>query len=440
MDFYVLCRSSGEPGKVKSANTLTNFTNLINPGIVIGNDWEVALTSFFCHNQFKHDDGEFIEISCDLIQPLSRQNRTLACVARPFEIDSTLVNPVYYEPKIREYFPVAVNYISSINIQLWTIKTGSTLSYEKDLQAGQATVVGLHFRPKTMFSNDFVIRVESDARKNAMFPQNTCQKFTAELGQEFIFNAYNNNIEIALASITYKPKFRMLGEEHLTVFQYNPDNPNAVIYEGKIEPFNGETADQYMTYISNVLNIFKTTSQPVNILCSFKQDLATGIRRLYLVANKKCVIQLPYSIMFNLGERNFIPIEGLSQSDAVEKYSYKLILDENTTYNFACPVDPDAFYPDVACLHCDFIQPTLVGNSSQPIIKTFPLEKREKNKNYVTYSTTHPEFYPVSKYDLSFVNFELKDITGKFIPFHDRNSNIIITLLVRNRNKFNQYY
>ena len=435
MDFTVTVLSNADPGSSSKNNTLSNFTNYINPGLVLGSEpWEVALIYFYCHNQFVNNQNDFLEVSCDLILPQNQQSRTIAYIARPKEYNG-IVKPVYYEPAVKEYFPVATTYISSINIQLWTTKEKSNVSYENDLLAGQATVVGLHFRPTNMFSIDHVLRIESDAKKNYMFPNNTCQQFTVELGPEFNFDPNAYNLEVALSSITYKTRFEF---DTLEILQFDEKQPDKQVFAFKAPAFTGSTLTQYINYIENdVLKPLKEKSpKPVEIEISFAKSRSNNNKRLYLVAKTTCIIQFPYSMMLNLGERSFTPIKGISFSDAKTAYSYKLKIGPNNTYTFAAPASPFAFFPDLGFIHCDFIQNNIFGNSDAPILKTFPIQQKDIDTDYVTFSVAHPEFYPVCKYDLSFVHFILKDIVGNPLPFLDKNANTVLTLFIRNKNKY----
>ena len=123
MDFTVTLISNADTNKKEqNSNTLTNFTNVIIPPFAIGVNWEVALISFFCHNQFRHEESDFIEIGCNIVSPLTRQNNSLALIARSKETSISAPKPIFYEPRVREYFPVSTTVIGTVNIQLWTTK------------------------------------------------------------------------------------------------------------------------------------------------------------------------------------------------------------------------------------------------------------------------------------------------------------------------------
>lgn len=441
MDFTITLVSNADTNqKEQSANTLTNFTNVIIPPFTIGVNWEVALVSFFCHNQFIHDSADFVEVGCNLVSPLTRQNNSLALIARTQETSKHAPKPIFYEPRVREYLPVCTTIIGEVNIQIWTTGEGSGRVFQADLLAGQPSLVKLHFRPRTMYSNDFVVRVESDKNKNKMFPDNTCQSFTAEIGREFNFNPGEQDLEVALSSITYKPKFEMKGDAHQRVYQYDVASPKTILYQYDIPAFTGATINDYVSYVNNqVLKPLKNKSKsPVEVTLDYSAP-TSGKRRFGLIAEKECVIQLPYSLMFNMGERSFVPQKGISLSDATSAYSYKLQLNHTKKYEFAAPPDPYAFYPDMAFLHCDFIQENVIGNTSAPILKGFPLTHKAHDMNYHTFQVYTPEYYPVSKFDLSTMSFSLKDITGQYVPFQDKNANVIVTMLIRNRNKYKMY-
>jgi len=438
MDFTITLLSNADSRvfQTNTTNTLSTFSNYIQPAIPLGGNWEFALQSFFCHNQFKKKDAELIEIGCDLLSPISRQNEKIAIFARPKETDGQ-IKSVYYEPSVKNYFPVATNYISNVTVEIWTTKQGSRERNYRDLLGGQPTVVQLHFRPKNMYSPDFVVHVESDKAKNRNYPNNTAVDFRSDIGREFNFNPETSNLEVALSSITYKPEFQMTGELHSKVKQYNLEDTDKVILTKSIKPFSGVSLAQYMDYINKeVVGQFKTADN--EILADFQVSRTEG-KRVKLVSKTKCLIELPYSIMFNLGERSFIPIEGISEKDAGNYYSYKIYLDENHPYVFAAAPNPFAFYPDMAFVYCDFVRNNYIGNKSKPILKSFPINPAQADQDYVTFNVQNPEFYGVSKYDLSSVHFSLKDVSGDNLPFKNLDSNVIITLLIRDRNKYSIY-
>ena len=158
--------------------------------------------------------------------------------------------------------------------------------------------------------------------------------------------------------------------------------------------------------------------------------------RLYIRSNQTIVIQLPYSLMYNMGQRDFVPQEGISRSAAVDEYSFQIEIRAGQRYTFQTTPDPFAFCPLSGFVYCDFIKYNFVGDKSEPLLKEFPLEATNRRNFYVTYSTQNPEYHPLSKFDLSTVQFALRDVTGAPLPFKDKQSNVIITILLRKKTNY----
>ena len=441
MSFYVTVLSNDILNKnyTNSINTLSNFVNTYSPTIDLDGDYEVSLASIFCHNQYSTDSPDFLHICSDLILPIESQSNVICSIARPKAYNGE-TRSIYFEPLIKAYYPVCKNTISSIQIIVKPVNQDLTEN-SASLLAGQPTVVKLHFRKKRMYSPDAVIHVHSKhIRSNELLKDNKAYSFDVSLGRLYNFNPDEVNLEVALGSITYQPKFTLNSNEHLKIQQFDVNNKTKVIWSKVVKPFRGQSIQEYETYIQQeILDSFKLSPDPVELIATLTQD-STGIKKFHVYANKQCVIMFPYALMFNMGERNFVPKEGLSEKDASSNYSYKLTLPgQETPYIFQAGPDPTAFFPDMGFLYCNFIQDVRFGNTSAPIFKSFPIKQYRNGTNYTTYEASTPEYFPLSKYDLTNIHFELKDVTNAFLPFLDNNSNVSLTLFIRNRNKYMNY-
>lgn len=440
MSFYVTLLSNDLRSEefTKTINTLSEFVNTYSPSIILNGKWEVAVASLFCHNQYSTNKPDFLHVSTNLVLPLESQTNVICTIARPKAFQGK-VGHVYYEPLIKEYYPVYMNQISSIKINVKPVNEDFSES-EAKLLAGQPTIVKLHFQQQRMYSPDAVVRIYSKHTDNPGLANNKAYNFYAQLGRQYNFDPDSVDLEVALSSITYQPHFTIKAEQHLKIQQFDIKDNKKEIWSTTVKPFQGSTIQEYETYIQNdVLNQYKNAKDPVNLLVTVEEDVL-GLKRFTLVTEKPCVIQFPYALMFNMGERNFIPKKGLSEKDATSNYSYKITLNNpNIGYKFQATPDPFAFYPDVGFLYCNFIQYNRIGNTSAPILRAFPISHKNEGINYTTYNCPSPEYFPVSKYDLSNLQFEIRDVAGEYLPFMNANSNVSITLFIRNRNKYIDY-
>lgn len=438
--FYVTLLSNNENiNHQEYHNTLSKFYNVLQETINFdGASWWFSLQSVFCHNEFKSDRSEFIKIKCDLLTAYDGQENVIGLIARP-KAKNGYSQSLYYEPEVREYFPVNQSAISRIGIQIEAVNDKNLYTTEANtLLSGQPTVVVLKFKQRPKM-NPTVVRVNSGKDFNPGYEQNKAYSFTCLLGTQYAYNPNDANYEAALSSITYQPDFKLTSEEHVTVKEFNPNEPSELLKTYKVPPFIGQTNDQFLHYINEVvLKEFGTIPDPTTNKLGVRNKITAdivmdddGIYRIQLWAGVKSLIQLPYSLMFNLGERSFVPRDGISLKDASEVYSYKIFINKNQAYKFQAGPNPFAFFPDMGFLYCDFIKETYVGSRSGTVLRSFPISMKKHNQDYVTYSVKNPEYYPLSKYDLTTVSFQLRDVTGNFLPFKNPDSNVIVNFIIR---------
>ena len=437
-EFFIYLVSNTED----NYNTLSNFTNNFSTPILLDNgNWRFALHSMFCHNQFSNDEkGDYLKVSCNLITPLENQDDTLAIIARKKTSVHYQNNKIFYEPDSKEYFVPNTKFINNIKIQLNLLSSSSNYYTEgAKLLSGQPTVIVLHFMKFNMFSPDFIVRINSSSVYNEMYTKNTASNFRTNLGRSFNFDPESGDREVALSSITYNPEFSLSSEEHLTLKLFNADKPDEKIWQGQCEEYVGNNLTDYVNYLNDkVFAKFGSNNKGLEIICDLKTK--EGKEIIELTANKKCVIQLSYPLMFNLGERNFIPKTGISEKAATESYSYKIYLAPTQPYEFQAEPDSGAFFPDMGFVYCDFIKYTNIGEVSAPILKSFPIIHTNEKSGFVTHSVKSLEYYPLSKFDLSNVNFSLRDVSGNLLDFKNKKQNIILTIMIRHQNKDMFYF
>lgn len=415
-------------------NTLTAFTNtLADPINLEDTNWWFCLHSVFCHNQFENDTADFVKVQCDLVTPFENQDTTIAIIARPKQHNG-VGQHLYYEPVTHEHFAVNRAIISAITIHIQAEKSGHTALSQasQSLLAGQPSVVVLKFIPKPAMA-PYVIRIKSQPSPNEVYQNNTASAFRAYLGSQYNFDPALGELEVALSSITYQPHFTMQHSKPLQAILYDPDKPDQVLQTLPFADFDGDTLEQYVEYINDTIFKKLTGSGSTQLITAATHRDADGIKRLRLYSKSKVVVELPYAVMFNMGERGFIPATGVTKRDAQNALAYKVYIapGANNDYRFLAAPDPWAFFPDMAFIYCDFVQENLLGELNAPILRSIPITHKNFERQYITYSVSNPEFLSVSKYDLSNIFFELKDVTGNPLPFKNKFANVMITILLR---------
>ena len=415
-------------------NSLTHFENTLQYPIKLGEGkWVVGVKTFFCHNQFKDNKADFLNISCSLITPKQGQINSILQITRPKKKRPKELNPkIFYEAEIVEFHPVNCTHLSTIEIDIFALNTKFYDDCTNKLYSGQPTILTLEFKRDYPMSNTpEAITVQSIPTAN--WPDNTCASFSVDLGPAYTYNPNDGELEVSVSSISYQPQFQLTTEDHLEVKIIDPNNPKNVIYKIKVKEFLGNSADSYIFWLNDT--VFHALSKAPNSPKIECLPNAAGILALsYSNANiPQVIIQLPFSMMYNMGERNFVPLDGISRTDASSNYSYQLIIKNESPVTLQVPPNPNAFMPETGFVLCDFAKYTPMGSNLSPIIKVFPMEAHNAKGLYTTYTSKSELYYPVSKYDLSTVRFELVDSTGSPIPFKHKNSIVRITLLLRKK-------
>ena len=426
MSFYVTLTSNANTEIMY--NSLTNFTNIFSEPLKLhGLVWEVGLHSIYCSNQFKESVNRkitFIHILCSIIRQDNNPSQSLAILARPFHTN------LYHEVKQKQYFPVNSQYLSDIRLKL-QFGNKKTSVINQELLPGQPTIIVLHFRLKNMSSPLCVLHLESHNQLNPRKDSNYTNKFAVELEAPLRFSS-GQNIEVAISDITYQPYFQYSDESHYTIKLYDY-RTHEEVWSTIIDPYTGDANKiySYVAYIGRICDLFNNAPSKPNITCRKEGAI---IPYLTLLSDQPVEIGLPYSLLFNMGERNFEPKynnEFRIRLAPANTENNGIVNTYKEIHKFEANADPTAFYPEMGFVYCDFIKYNIMGESYAPILKAFPIEKKVKDRNYTTYTTESLEFYSISKYDLSVMNFDIRDVTGNFLPFKDNYGNIIITLVFR---------
>ena len=428
-EFYITLVSNASADKVN--NSLTQFRNILPEAINLRHSWEIALHSIYMHNHFQNNLVQYVRVNCDIVKQDLNEDQCIAILSRPPETNH-ITKPLYLETTQHKYYQLNKTFISEIKIRLeFNSAQNETLDL-KTLLPGQPTVVKLHFRRTKMSSPICVLHVESKGETNPLRQLNKAAKFSIEYGQPINFGDVRT-VEVAMAGITYQPIWEFSGKEHLTIKMYDPQTKQE-IWETSFEPYDKSDFNiaQYTSYLrTKVFNKFKNGPNSPTVLVRKGFNDTT----YSLMCDQTIEIGIPYSLAFNMGERKFNTLDPESNFFRIKlaPAQQTLNMTDRLQHYMEVPPDPLAYYPEMGFLYCDFINYNILGEISAPIIKAFPLSTRGKNSNYITYTPQTLEYYPISKYDLSTMSFELRDVSGNFLPFKFQDNNIIITIMIRRR-------
>ena len=433
--FYVTLTS--DVGGEESQNTLVDFiTHFPKPLHFNAEEWEVGLTSFFCHNEIdteQYEDVDYIKVYCSIIQSRELQDQTLAVFARP-KSQRGLANPkLYFEPKNPTYVPINSSYINQIRVYVYGGTREKPVCAAK-LNSGQPTLLTLHFRRKMTSSHEHIIRAESLARGDETLANNTCAEFTSRTGEALNFDPSNGTWEVAVQSISYLPEIKLPVSEPITGGIYN--NVDEVFLEVDTfsyqpPPDNDATVHHFILHLNEAFKQLheKKEGNP-RIMVDEENEIAK------LTSNQEIWLHLSKKTWYNLGLRQF-RYRGwlIVETSGYGHEEYYVHLEPGKDIILDTTINPDAFIPQMGFIYCDFVRFSYVGQEMVPILKTFPFNAQQDNtrSQYITHQFNSLEFYEISKYDLSDMKFWIKDITGKNMPFKHPKANLIITLLLRRK-------
>ena len=155
--FYVYLVSSDLSSPHFANNTTVKFTNTLSESLYFdeSENWGVALHYIQASNSFGSAKIQFIRLGCNLVQPGTAQDNSLAIFTRK-QYDQKGNRLCYFEPNRKEYFKLPISVVSNISITL-SDQNNKLL----ELKIGQPTVVCLQFKKMPANKQSFVIRVKS---------------------------------------------------------------------------------------------------------------------------------------------------------------------------------------------------------------------------------------------------------------------------------------
>ena len=433
-DFSITLVSSAGTDLVAAGgqtNTLVNFTNQINfaEQNLYKGEWQMCLSSFYIHDAFENDihnnQIKAYRVETDIINVWPNiHNAGLAIVPRKHRLANSKLRGVYYEPVSPEYYPLLTTQCNSIRIQIYPIDHRGAVIKDAKLLAGQPTIIKLSFK-NTMYQDTTirVLKLQSAEPSSQYFKSNTCVDFTIE-AQSFLALTPKQNVEYscALNSISYLASFNEGGRQSgpNVISLYNPTtktyNKHAL---EKLTPEQIASPNKYFLYAQSQLSTLTS-----DVLFGTKNNI------IYLTSGnaKPLTIRFPMYFIYNLGLRNFSQPGLTIQADE----QIDITLQPGALFSLDTTFKANAYTPEIGFIYCDFVEASQVGNTMCPIIGSFPIQDLNENK-YVTFSTHNHEWFPLAKFDLSRMKFSLRDVTGKLLPFKNKQSNLILSVLIKRR-------
>ena len=74
-------------------------------------------------------------------------------------------------------------------------------------------------------------------------------------------------------------------------------------------------------------------------------------------------------------------------------------------------------------VYCDLVKAQLIGDTQVPLLRIVPIEGHHGDLITRTYQS--PQYLPVSRKVFESVEIDIKDDTGKNIPFHESGKSVI---------------
>ena len=451
--FYVYIVSSDLGDDHAEHNTTVKFTNTLPESLYFdkSKNWSVALQHIHVSNFFGSAKIELINVQCNLVQPSVIQDNTLSLFVRP-EYNQENGRFCYYEPGVKEFFPLATSVISSISISL-TDQDGKLLK----LKEGQPTIVCLHFKNNMANKDRFVIRVKSSddptgtaadfrATLPPLLSADSQKKWAVGLNSlafkgRFKQHEYNGTPKLYIRSweervkTTPKPNKNMpeLAENQLgaSVLESADDNSSSSDDEIEIETINHVT-DEIMFSVEHFLNNEKMFLALKSALSKHKFTTAAGVNenfmrirmnpmsgRVSFNVQRHTEISFPQQLASMLGL--FRPPD--SRGDVV------VSLRPYEELQFDRPMNCNFWIPNSVFIYANFINFSPIGTVESPVLKIVPVKEMPEPNEYGRYEAKHLELHRVIFSQLSNLRFQIRRVDGAPITF-DSNfpSEIILSL------------
>jgi hypothetical protein len=307
----------------------------------------------------------------------------------------------FHVVKRKEYFDIIDENISSLSVLL-TDENNCQLN----LKDGQPSILKLKLRKKSM--NSFILRISSlDCRD--IYQNNSSAQFMVQLPQPF---PQQKMWEVALSSIYYPSRMDLTPILRDEDFWIDVGAVNIMTKDilGLTRITFSHLTDVSAEAIINAMHLKISTLD----LFTIRED--DGVYNIHFRTN--AIIVLSPLMAYCLGR----PMLGKKKYRGIEgKVGESIVLGK---FNL------DRLYPSVMFLHCNFVSPSIIGNTFAQVLKIIPY-KSDNEEELVQHDVEHLDFFLVSMNDQYLLTFEMKDARGRMIKFKNQDNALYLNLIFR---------
>ncbi len=362
-----------------------------------------GVNRFSSQNDFPVDEAKPRVIKVQLME----MNRHLSDINLVQDLAIIRVKPRHITPfysvcERKEYFGLSSSKLAEISIRLvdennWPLRLGH----------GQPTFVQLQFKRFPMISN--VLRLSS-LESSHFFSDNCNSSFRIILQQELDSRKW----DVALSSI-YLPSTTDI-EAQITSNNFYIDLP-----DGKqlvLNELEDLTQQAFVKLVSSQLAAHYPSAAERPFQLSIEED------NVYAAFSHDAKLKISSMLSFIIGRvpspdhANFLVLEG--QKDRKVKLG---------------KLDFDKLHPHKLLLYCNFVAPIIFGNKFGQVLKIIPYGKSvgDDDDGVIKYEASHLDFLPLLMNDRHILQFELRNSSGQVVKFKETTSEILLTLVFREK-------
>jgi hypothetical protein len=309
--------------------------------------------------------------------------------------------PFYNVCKRKEYFKMNTNRLTSLSFCLVDEN-----NYPLLVNPGQSTFLKLQLKRFRMKS--FVLRLSS-LESSDIFADNVSSSFRILLQQSID----EVNYEVALSSIFLPTEINlrnMLTEDFYIDISIDANGTYTRVLLNHLPDLSKEG---FTKYCNTKINRSFPRGAPILI-----EERANKLAYRPLADN---VWIAPSELMMYLLNRQ--KYRGGKKSFDTRKNVVETLGD----------FDFKKLSPKTILMYCNFTTPIVVGNTFGQVLQIIPFSETTEN-SLMKYEAQHLDFISLSMNDKTVLQFEMRDTTGKLIPFNDNKTEILLTLVFREKN------
>lgn len=314
--------------------------------------------------------------------------------------------PFFNVCKRKEYFKLNWNRLSTLRVTLVDEE-----NYPINAGNGQSTILKLQFKKFPMSS--FVLRLSSLESKN-VFSDNTNSSFRILLRQPLDLS---RTWEVALSSIYLPSKIDVASTLFAENFYISISLGGDAFRRIPLNSLTDFSPDGFVTHCTEkIAAAFPRQSVPIQITAQENRDI-------YIQFEANVSLRISGMLAYLMEKaptpdlQHFWPMEG-QRGTKIKwgKINYKRV------------------QPHVAVVHCNFISPLIVGNTFGKVLQIIPYyDSANIFGSIMKYEAQHLDFLPMSMNDRTVLQFEMQNTLGNLITFNDKNAEILLTLVFREK-------